>query len=74
MIDNITETRRNEMTKIKEAAEVSLSIYNTIDGYRIPEGNRVAHKSLGQVLRSLVELLENERYLPSQICSSKSYR
>ena len=61
MIDNITETRRNEMTNIKEAAEVSLSIYNTIDGYRIPEGNRVAHKSLGQVLRSLVELLENER-------------
>ena len=61
MTDNITETHRNEMTKIKEAAEVSLSIYNTIDGYRIPEGNRVAHKSLGQVLRSLVELLENEQ-------------
>ena len=52
---------RNEMTKIKEAAEVSLSIYNTIDCYHMPELNRVAHKSLGQVLRSLVELLENER-------------
>ena len=49
------------MTKIKEAAEVSLSIYNTIDCYHMPELNRVAHKSLGQVLRSLVELLENEQ-------------
>ena len=37
MTDNITETHRNEMTKIKEAAEVSLSIYNSIDGYKIPE-------------------------------------
>ena len=60
---------RNEMTKIKEAAEVSLSIYNSIDSYRLPEVNRVAHKSLGQVLRSLVELLDNERnkYLSSQV-------
>ena len=33
---DITETHRNEMTKIKEAAEVSLSIYKTIDGYRVP--------------------------------------
>lgn len=56
---------RNEMTKIKEAAEVSLSIYNSIDSYRLPEVNRVAHKSLGQVLRSLVELLDNERNKPT---------
>ena len=70
MINNITETRRNEMTKIKEAAEVSLSIYNTIDGYRIPEGNRVAHKSLGQVLRSLVALLEDEPTGPTDTQSA----
>ncbi len=49
------------MTKIKEAAEVSLSIYDQIDAHRVPKANRVAHKSLGQVLRSLIELIENER-------------
>jgi len=52
---------RNEMTKTNEAAEVSLSIYNTIDVYKLKGADRVAYKSLGQVLRSLVELLENER-------------
>ena len=56
---------RNEMTKIKEAAEESLSIYNSIDSYRLSEVNRVAHNSLGQVLRSLVALLENERNKPT---------
>jgi len=61
MTKNNNDTNRNEMTKINEAAEVSLSIYNTIDSYKMPEGNRVAYKSLGQVLRSLVELLDNER-------------
>jgi len=61
MTQRTNETHRNEMTKIKEAAEVSLSIYNTIDSYKLPEGNKLAHKSLGQVLRSLVALLENER-------------
>ena len=61
MTQNNNKINRSEMTKIKEAAEVSLSIYNSIDSYKLPEGNRVAHKSLGQVLRSLVELLENER-------------
>jgi hypothetical protein len=61
MTKNNNDTNRNEMTKINEAAEVSLSIYNTIDSYKMPEGNSVAYKSLGQVLRSLVELLDNER-------------
>lgn len=61
MTKNNNDTNRNEMTKINEAAEVSLSIYDTIDSYKMPEGNRVAYKSLGQVLRSLVELLDNER-------------
>ena len=65
MTKNNNDTNRNEMTKINEAAEVSLSIYNTIDSYKMPEGNRVAYKSLGQVLRSLVELLDNERNKPT---------
>jgi len=60
MTNNLLQNR-NEMTKIKEAAEVSLSLYNQIDGYKLKEGNHITHQSLGQVLRSLVELLENER-------------
>jgi|TARA_B110001452_G_C15175353_1_gene408423 hypothetical protein len=70
MTQNNNKINRSEMTKIKEAAEVSLSIYNSIDSYKLPEGNRVAHKSLGQVLRSLVELLENERNKPTDTQSA----
>ena len=43
---------------ILEATEVSLSIYNQIDSYQLPEETRVKHKALGQVLRSLVEILD----------------
>lgn len=58
--------QHNEMNKIQEATQVSLSIYNEIDSYQMPEENRVKHKALGQVLRSLVEILENERLTDSQ--------
>ena len=54
------------MNKIQEATQVSLSIYNEIDSYKMPEENRVKHKALGQVLRSLLEILENERLTDSQ--------
>ena len=45
---------------IKEAIEVSLSLYNKVDSYKLPSDTKVKHIALGQCLRSLVELLENE--------------
>jgi hypothetical protein len=53
--------QHNEMTKIQEATETSLNIFNEIDSLRIPEESRVKIKALGQVLRSMKVILENER-------------
>ena len=51
----------NEMNKvIREAIEVSLSLYDTVDSYKLPSDSRVKHIALGQCLRSMVELLEND--------------
>ena len=59
MTNNNNTTHSNVMNKtILEATEVSLSIYNQIDSYQLPEETRVKHKALGQVLRSLVEILD----------------
>jgi hypothetical protein len=67
---NNSQQNHNEMTKIKEAAEVSLSLYNQIDGYKLKEGNRITNQSLGQVLRSLVALLEDEPTGPTDTQSA----
>jgi len=67
---NNSQQNHNEMTKIKEAAEVSLSLYNQIDGYKLKERNRITHQSLGQVLRSLVALLEDEPTGPTDTQSA----
>jgi hypothetical protein len=61
MTQSIMQHHNNEMKTLQEATEVSISIYNEIDEYNMPEDNRIKHKALGQVLRSLVEILENER-------------
>ena len=45
---------------IREAIEVSLSLYDTVDSYKLPSDSRVKHIALGQCLRSMVELLEND--------------
>jgi|DEB0MinimDraft_12_1074336.scaffolds.fasta_scaffold02675_9 hypothetical protein len=45
---------------LKDAAEVSLTILNEMDGYRLPQDMRVKHKALDQCLRSMIEILENE--------------
>lgn len=60
MTDNYNNAH-NEMTKIQEATETSLNIFNEIDSLRIPEESRVKIKALGQVLRSMKVILENER-------------
>lgn len=49
-----------KMTKIKEAAEVSLNIYNEIDSIRLPKEIRIKHNALGQLLRALLSTVENE--------------
>ena len=49
------------MTKIKEAAEVSLSLYEEIDPFKLPQETRIKHNALGQLLRSLLTTVENER-------------
>ena len=58
----------NEMNKILEATKVSINLFNEIDAHKMPEENRIKHKALGQVLRSLQEkvVLENERITGSQ--------
>jgi hypothetical protein len=48
------------MTKIKEAAEVSLNIHNEIDALKLPKEIRIKHNALGQLLRSLLSTVENE--------------
>lgn len=48
------------MTKIKEAAEVSLNIHNEIDPLKLPKEIRIKHNALGQLLRSLLSTVENE--------------
>lgn len=51
----------NEMNKaLQEAVEVSINLYNEVDPYKLPSDDKIKHQALGQCLRSLVELLENE--------------
>ena len=52
---------KQAMTKIIEAAEVSLNLHNQIDTFKLPEEIRIKHKALGQLLRSLLTTVENER-------------
>ena len=61
MTDNYNNAHNNMNKKLQEATEVSLAIYNEIEGHKMPEENRIKHKALGQVLRSLVEILEHEQ-------------
>ena len=49
-----------KMTKIKEAAEVSLNIHNEIDALKLPKEIRIKHNALGQLLRALLSTVENE--------------
>lgn len=58
---NMHNLNTNQMNQvIKEAVEVSLSLYDKVDSYKLPSDAQVKHVALGQCLRSLVELLENE--------------
>lgn len=56
----LTKKYTTKMTKIKEAAEVSLNVYNEIDSVRLPKEIRIKHNALGQLLRALLSTVENE--------------
>ena len=55
------------MTKFKEAAHVSINLHNEIDSYKLPKDIRIKHNALGQLLRSLLTALEDERLRPDDI-------
>lgn len=46
---------------IKEAVTVSLNLYNQVDSYRLETDSKVKHLALGQCLRSIIEILEDDR-------------
>ena len=49
------------MNTLKDATNTTLSIHNQIDTRRLPEEVRVKHNAVGQCLRSLIEILDNEQ-------------
>ena len=55
------------MTKFKEAAQESINLHNEIDSYKLPQEIRIKHNALGQLLRSLLTALEDERVRPDDI-------
>jgi hypothetical protein len=46
--------------QLTTALEVTLSLYNSIDGYKFPADVRLKYQALGQCLRSLLEQIPNE--------------
>jgi hypothetical protein len=58
------------MTKLKEAAQVSINLHNEIDSYKLPQDIRIKHNAIGQLLRSLLTALEDERVRPDDISTA----
>jgi hypothetical protein len=58
IMPDITNHKMNKA--IKEAVEVSVNLYENVDAYKLSSGDKIKHLALGQCLRSMVELLENE--------------
>ena len=58
---NLIDMQNNKlMNTIKDATSTTLSIHEAIDTRRLPEEVRIKHNAVGQCLRSLIELLDNE--------------
>lgn len=52
---------QSEVNKvIQEAVQVSLSLYDQVDCYKLETDAKVKYLALGQCLRSIVDILENE--------------
>jgi hypothetical protein len=58
------------MNKLEDATKTTLSIHNSIDTRGIPKEIRIKHNAVGQCLRSLIEILENERNRPTDTQSA----
>ncbi len=48
--------------QITTALEVTLNLYDSIDGYKFSDDTKVKYQALGQCLRSLMETLDNDRH------------
>jgi len=46
---------------ISEATEITLNLYDSIDSYKFTPEVQVKYKALGQCLRSIMEILQDER-------------
>lgn len=46
---------------IKEAVSVSISLHEQIDSYKLPADTKIKLEALGQCLRSITTILDDER-------------
>ena len=46
--------------KIKEATELAINLHNDMDTRGIPKSILIKHKAIGQCLRSMLDILEND--------------
>lgn len=46
---------------LKEATSVSMSLYDQIDSYKLPADTKIKIEALGQCLRSIIAILDDER-------------
>ena len=47
---------------IKEAASVSISLHKQIDPYKLPADTKIKLEALGQCLRSLINILDDDKH------------
>ena len=45
---------------IKEATELTINLHESIDNRKLPKDIVIKHNSIGQCLRSILEMLEND--------------
>ncbi len=46
--------------KIKEATELTINLYNDMDTRGIPKSILIKHNAIGQCLRAMLDILEND--------------
>lgn len=65
MLNTINQTKEMNNKHITDALEVTISLYESIDPYRLPSDTKIKYDALGQCLRSLMEVLPDEHRLVS---------
>ena len=56
--NNYYKTHMNE--KMKEAAELTINLHQGMDTRGIPKSILIKHNAIGQCLRSMLDILEND--------------